>query len=88
MVLAGVLLKLGGYGFIRLAIRLFRISAVKFSRLFLLIGILGVIYPSLPPIRQVDMKRIVAYASIGHMSMSIGSLFPLSPYGPVGSYLL
>lgn len=88
MILAGMLLKLGGYGFIKVVLRLFRMASLKFSRFMLLLSILGVVYTSLTTIRQADLKRVIAYASIGHMSVSIAGLFSLNAYGIVGSYLL
>lgn len=81
-------MKLGGFGFIKLNLYLMRFSTLKFSPLVLTLAVIGCIYTSLTTLRQVDLKRVVAYASIGHMSVSVGALFMNSAIGVVGSILL
>jgi NADH:ubiquinone oxidoreductase subunit 4 (subunit M) len=86
--LAGVLLKLGGYGFIKVCLPILRLSSTKFGPLVLVISVVGCIYTSLTTVRQVDLKRVIAYASIGHMSVCIGALFVKSVAGLIGSVSL
>jgi NADH:ubiquinone oxidoreductase subunit 4 (subunit M) len=88
MILAGILLKLGGFGFIKLLFPILVLSSIKFSPLMLTVCIMGTLYTSLSTLKQLDLKKIIAYASIGHMSISIASLFSNSVYGFIGSLLL
>jgi NADH:ubiquinone oxidoreductase subunit 4 (subunit M) len=67
VILAGILLKLGGYGFLRFSIGLFPESSAFFTPLIYLISILGVIYASITTLQQVDLKKIIAYSSVGHV---------------------
>lgn len=66
MLLAGVLLKLGGYGIIR-GLYFFSLVAFRMKSFFISLSILGSIFTSMVCLRQVDMKRLVAYSSIVHM---------------------
>ena len=88
IVLAGILLKLGGFGFLKINLFLLQVSSLKFSPLMLTVAIIGCIFTSLTTVRQVDLKRVIAYASIGHMSVCIGALFANSIHGIIGSILL
>ena len=75
VLLAGILLKLGSYGLIRYCLVLFPLGTYYFSPVIFLFSILGIIYSSLSTIRQIDLKRIIAYSSIGHMAISTIGLF-------------
>jgi len=68
VILAGILLKLGIYGFIRYNLTLFPDASLFYSPIVFLICILGIIYASCNAIRQTDLKRIIAYSSIAHMN--------------------
>ena len=88
ILLAGILLKLGGYGMIRLMFPLLPISSKYFSPFIILISLIGIIYGGLNTIRQNDMKRLIAYSSISHMGLVTLAIFTHSLEGLIGSYLL
>lgn len=75
VILAGVLLKLGSYGLIRYSVGLFSESSIYFLPIVYVLSLIGVIYTSLTAIRQTDIKRIIAYASVAHMNMTLIGLF-------------
>lgn len=85
VLLAGILLKLGIYGFIRYSIPLFPYGSLYFLPLIYAIGIISIVYSSLSTIRQIDLKKIIAYASIGHMNFVLLGLFSQSIEGLMGS---
>lgn len=88
VLLAGILLKLGGYGMIRFLIGLFPEASIYFQPLVFLLSILGIYYSSLSTIRQIDLKKIIAYSSIGHMNYVVVGLFSMETEGMVGSYYM
>lgn len=88
VILASLLLKLGGYGFLRVLIPMFPKAVVFFSPIFFLLGICGVVYCSLTSIVQVDLKKLVAYSSVAHMSMVVLGLFSLTHQGLQGALFL
>jgi NADH-quinone oxidoreductase subunit M len=67
VILAGVLLKMGGYGFLRLAIPLFPQAAVEFAPLIGWLAVVGIVYGALVSLVQPDMKKLVAYSSVSHL---------------------
>lgn len=69
VILAGILLKLGTYGMLRFLIPLFPIASIYYSPIIIIISVISIVYASLTTIRQIDLKKIIAYASIGHMNM-------------------
>lgn len=87
VLLAGILLKLGVFGFFRFNLTLFSDASLYFSPLLYLLSILGVIYASLTAIRQTDMKRIIAYSSVAHMNMVTLGIFSFNIIGLEGSIL-
>ena len=84
IVLAGLILKLGGYGIIRYLIPLMPKGSEYFTPMVYTIGVIGIIYSSLACIRQVDIKRIIAYSSIAHMNLSMIGLFTNEVEGIMG----
>jgi proton-translocating NADH-quinone oxidoreductase chain M len=88
VILAGILLKLGGYGFLRFSIPLFPEATIYFTPLVYTMSILAVIYASLTTLRQVDMKKIIAYSSVAHMNFCTIGMFTLNVQGVEGSILL
>ena len=88
VLLAGVLLKLGSYGLIRYCLVLFPLGMYFYSPIVLLLCILGIIYSSLSTIRQIDLKRIIAYSSIGHMAITTIGLFIFNTEGIEGAWYL
>jgi proton-translocating NADH-quinone oxidoreductase chain M len=75
MLLAGILLKLAGYGFIRYTIPLFPNSTEYFTTFIYTITTISILLSSLSCLRQIDLKKIIAYSSIGHMGVTILGLF-------------
>lgn len=88
VLLAGILLKLGGYGMIRFLIGLFPEASIYFQPLVFLLCLIGIYYSSLSTIRQIDLKKIIAYSSIGHMNYVVAGLFSMELEGMVGSYYM
>lgn len=87
ILLAGILLKLGSYGLIRFLIPLFPKACIYFTPYILILCLISIIYSSLTAIRQLDLKKIIAYASIAHMNLIILGLFSLNIQGLEGSIL-
>jgi proton-translocating NADH-quinone oxidoreductase chain M len=88
VILAGILLKLGGFGFIRYSIGLFPESSAFFSPFVFIISILGIVYASLTTIQQIDLKKIIAYSSVGHMGVVTIGIFSAVSQSILGSVLL
>lgn len=87
VILAGILLKLGTYALIRFSLPLFPVASIYFRPLVYTLAIIAIIYTSLTAIRQSDMKRIIAYASVAHMNLTLVGLFSLTAQGVEGSIL-
>lgn len=88
VILAGILLKLGGYGFLRFVLPVFPEASSYYVPLVLTLGSVSVVYSSLTTLRQVDLKKIIAYSSVAHMSLGLIGLFSLNTQGLEGSVLL
>ena len=88
VILAGILLKLGGFGFLRYSIGLFFDSSAFFTPFVFVISILGIVYASLTTIQQVDLKKIIAYSSVGHMGVVCIGIFSCVSQSLLGSILL
>jgi proton-translocating NADH-quinone oxidoreductase chain M len=87
VILAGVLLKLGTYGFIRFSLPLFPKASFFFTPLVYTIAVIGIIYTSFTAIRQTDFKRIIAYTSIAHMNLVILGIFSFNTIGIEGAIM-
>ena len=87
VILAGVLLKLGTYGFIRYSFPLFPVANFYFAPVVFAMAATAVVYTSLTAIRQTDFKRIIAYTSVAHMNLVVIGLFSLTVIGLEGSIL-
>ena len=87
VILAGILLKLGSYGFLRFSLPLFAKATIYFTPLVYSLSVIAVIFTSLNAIRQTDMKRIIAYASVAHMNMILIGMFSITLQGLEGSLL-
>jgi len=85
MILASLLLKLGGYGFLRFSLSLFPEGTFFFLPLVKVLAILSIVYASFAAIYQTDLKKIVAYSSIAHMNIAILGLFSMNAPGIQGS---
>jgi NADH-ubiquinone oxidoreductase chain 4 len=88
VLLAGILLKLGTYGMLRFLIFLFHDANYYFTPFVYTLCIFGIIYTSFTTIRQIDLKKSIAYSSVGHMSYVILGLFSNTIYGILGSIIL
>lgn len=75
IILASLLLKLGGYGFLRFSLTFLQEASLYFAPLVICLATAGVFYGSLSTIRQVDLKRIIAYSSVAHMNLVVLGLF-------------
>jgi NADH-quinone oxidoreductase subunit M len=88
MILASLLLKLGGYGFLRFTLPLFPIANLYYNPLIYSLAVISVIYASLSTIRQIDLKRIIAYSSVAHMNLVVLGLFSYTQQGIDGAIYL
>jgi len=87
VLLAGILLKLGVYGFLRFSLNLFPEASLFFSPFVYLLSVLGIIYGSMSAIRQTDLKRIIAYSSVAHMNLVTMGIFSFNIVGIEGSIM-
>jgi len=87
MLLAGVLLKIGGYGFYRFTF-LFPVSLIGSSGYFVSVGLVGGLFSCLLCLRQVDLKAFVAYSSICHMGFGLGGLYSYTLFGYFGGIFM
>ena len=88
VILAGVLLKLGGYGFLRFSIPMFPEASVFFSPLIYVMSVVAVIYISLTVLRMIDLKKIIAYSSVAHMAFVTLGIFTFNVQAIEGSIYL
>nr|QIV24752.1 NADH dehydrogenase subunit 4 [Toxeutes arcuatus] len=84
MILAGIMLKLGGYGLLRV-LKIFMEVGMKLNILFLVVSLIGGFFVSLICIRQSDIKSLIAYSSVAHMGLALGGLMTLNIWGFWGS---
>nr|QES94777.1 NADH dehydrogenase subunit 4 [Trebouxia lynnae] len=88
VILAGIMLKLGTYGFLRLSLPFFPYACIYFTPLIYTMSVIAIIYTSLTTLRQVDLKKIIAYSSVAHMNFITIGLFTLNTQGVEGSVML
>lgn len=88
MLLASLLLKLGGYGFLRFSLSMLAEGSAYYAPVVFTFSLLGVIYGSLSTIRQIDLKRIIAYSSVAHMNLVMLGLFSNNQQGIEGAVYL
>jgi len=88
LVLAGVLLKLGTYGFLRFSIPMLPYATLYFTPLMVSMSVVAIMYTSLTTLRQVDLKKIIAYSSVAHMNFVTLGLYSLNTQGIEGAILL
>lgn len=84
VVLAAVMLKMGTYGFLRWTIPMFPEAAKYWAWLFLLVGVIGIVYGALVAMVQPDLKKLVAYSSVSHMGYVLIGLFTFNEFGTSG----
>ena len=87
VILAAILLKMGGYGFMRFSLGLFPIASDYFTPLIFTLSIIAIIYTSLVALMQDDMKKLIAYSSVAHMGFVTIGIFSLTKQGLEGSII-
>ena len=85
VILAGVLLKMGAYGFIRFSIPMLPEASQTFAPMMLALGVIAVLYTSAVAFAQTDMKKLIAYSSVAHMGVVIIGLFTFNVQGIQGA---
>ncbi len=85
VILAGILLKMGGYGFIRFSLPMFPDASLYFQPLVFALSVVAIIYTSLVALMQQDMKKLIAYSSVAHMGFVTMGLFSMNPQGIQGA---
>ncbi len=87
VILAAILLKMAGYGFIRFSLGLFPVASDYFTPLIFVLSIIAIIYTSLVALMQDDMKKLIAYSSVAHMGFVTLGIFSLTKQGLEGSII-
>ena len=87
VILAGVLLKMGAYGFVRFSLPLFPEAARRFVPLVAVLALISIVYGALVSLMQKDMKRLIAYSSVSHMGFVMLGLFAMTPLAVKGAVL-
>lgn len=87
VILAGILLKMGTYGFLRFNLPLFPDAAITMAPYMIALSIVGIIYGALMAMVQPDMKKLVAYSSVSHMGFIMLGIFSLNEEGVTGAFL-
>lgn len=85
VILAGILLKMGGYGFLRFSLPMFPDASVEFAPLVFALSVVAIIYTSLVALMQEDMKKLIAYSSVAHMGFVTMGIFALNQQGVQGA---
>ena len=85
MILAGVLLKMGGYGFLRFSLPMFPDASDLFAPMIFVLSVVAVIYTSLVALAQSDMKKLIAYSSVAHMGFVTIGIFSMNEQGIAGA---
>ncbi len=85
VILAGVLLKMGGYGFLRFSLPMFPEATALFTPMVFVLSVIAIIYTSLVALVQQDMKKMIAYSSVAHMGFVTLGIFTLNTQGIEGA---
>ncbi|MDT7950033.1 MAG: NADH-quinone oxidoreductase subunit M, partial [Acetobacteraceae bacterium] len=85
VILAGVLLKMGAYGFLRFSLPMLPQASAQFAPLMFALGVIAVIYTSLVALAQTDMKKLIAYSSVAHMGVVVIGIFTFNAQGIEGA---
>ena len=85
VILAGVLLKMGAYGFLRFSLPMLPQASQQFAPMMFTLGVVAVIYTSLVALAQTDMKKLIAYSSVAHMGVVIIGIFTFNAQGLQGA---
>ncbi len=87
VILAGALIKMGGYGMIRICVSLFPQVAKDYAPILVILAVISVLYGAAVTLRQTDLKRLIAYSSISHMGYVLLGIFALSQVSLTGAVL-
>ncbi|MCT7375792.1 NADH-quinone oxidoreductase subunit M [Chelativorans salis] len=85
VILAGILLKMGGYGFLRFSLPMFPVASMDLAPFVFALSIVAIIYTSLVAMMQADMKKLIAYSSVAHMGFVTMGIFALNQQGVQGA---
>ena len=85
VILAGILLKMGGYGFIRFSLPMFPAASEYFAPLVFTLSVIAIVYTSLVALMQEDIKKLIAYSSVAHMGFVTMGLFSMNEQGVQGA---
>ncbi|MCP2678603.1 NADH-quinone oxidoreductase subunit M [Maricaulaceae bacterium NA33B04] len=85
VILAGILLKLGGYGFLRFSLPMFPDASAFFAPMVFVLSIIAIVYTSIVAFRQTDIKKLIAYSSVAHMGFVTMGLFAMNELGVQGA---
>jgi NADH-quinone oxidoreductase subunit M len=85
VILAGVLLKMGAYGFLRFSVPMLPQASAQFAPFMFTLGVVAVIYTSMVALAQTDMKKLIAYSSIAHMGVVVIGIFTINVQGVQGA---
>ena len=85
VILAGILLKMGGYGFMRFSLPMFPNASLAFTPLIYALSVIAIVYTSLVAFRQTDMKKLIAYSSVAHMGFVTLGIFSGNSQGEQGA---
>tara|TARA_Y100000022_G_scaffold195872_1_gene202048 strand:+ start:768 stop:2279 length:1512 start_codon:yes stop_codon:yes gene_type:complete len=88
MILAGVMLKMGAYGFLRVAVSLFPESTVVFTPILVILGMVSLVYGAWICMGQTNLKRMVAYSSVSHMGLIFLGIATMQPLGIAGALFM
>src|SRR3546814_20045877 len=88
MILAGVLLKMGSYGFLRFMMPMFPDASAQFMWLVFALSMIAVVYTSLVALVQSDMKKLIAYSSVAHMAIVTAGLYAFNQPGIEGALII
>ncbi len=87
VILAGILLKMGGYGFVRFSLPMFPDASAYFADFVMVLSVIAIIYTSLVALMQEDIKKLIAYSSVAHMGFVTMGLFTLNRQGVDGAVM-
>jgi NADH-quinone oxidoreductase subunit M len=85
VILAGVLLKMGGYGFLRFSLPMFPDASIAFQPMMFALSVIAIVYASLVAFRQTDIKKLIAYSSVAHMGFVTLGIFAFNELGIQGA---
>jgi NADH-quinone oxidoreductase subunit M len=85
VILAAILLKMGGYGFIRFSLGMFPLASADLAVFVFVLSVVAIVYTSLVAMMQEDMKKLIAYSSVAHMGFVTMGIFTMTPQGNQGA---